>query len=220
MVNKLQRWDYQASKRPDYLIANSQFIAERCRKYYGRTPDEVIFPPVDTTKFRIAGQIDDYWLVVARNEPYKRTDLAIQAANELGLKLKVVGSGTHLEELKKLAGSTVEFTGRVSDEKLAELYSHAIGLIFPQEEDAGMTPLEAMASGRPVVAYGKGGALESIVPGVTGEFFTEQTVESLTAVLRNFDQKKYDPEKIRQQAGKFDVATFKSRVSEALIAVK
>ncbi len=212
IIKGLQKWDLQASKRPDVMIANSNYIAERTQKYYGRTPDEVIFPPVDTEKFKIAAQISDYWLVLGRNEPYKRTDLAIKAANELGLKLKVVGGGTKIKELQEIAGPTIEFLGRVTDNELADLYAHAIGLIFPPKEDAGITPLEAMASGRPVVAYGEGGALESIKPGASGEFFAEQTVESLVSVLKNFDHTKYDPQKIREHAMRFDVEQFKQKI--------
>ena len=213
IINYLQKWDLQASKRPDYLIANSHYIAKRTKQYYGRTPDKVIFPPVDTKKFNISKEISDYWLVLGRNEPYKRTDLAIKAANVLNLKLKVVGGGTDLNKLKSIAGPTIEFLGRVNDDgELAKLYSRAIGLIFPPEEDAGMVPLESMASGRPVIAYGKGGALESVMPGVTGEFFQEQTVDSLVEVLKNFDQAKYDPQKIRQHVMQFDVEIFKQKI--------
>ena len=216
ILKSLGRWDLQASKRPDYLIANSNYIAERTKKYYGRIPDEVIFPPVDTSRFRTSDRIGDYWLTLGRNEPYKRTDLAIKAANQLGLKLKVVGGGTRMAELKSLAGPTIKFTGRVSDDELTDLYSHAIGLIFPPKEDAGMTPLESMASGRPVIAYGEGGALESVVPGVTGEFFAEQTVDSLVAVLKNFNASKYDPQKIRAHAMKFDVSCFAEKLRAAV----
>lgn len=216
IIKYLQKWDLQASKRPDYLIANSNYIAERTKKYYGRTPNKVIFPPVDTKQFKITEKIGDYWLVLGRNEPYKRTDIAIQAANKLGLKLKVVGGGTKMDELKKLAGPTVEFLGRVSDDELASLYSKAIGLIFPPKEDAGMTPLEAMASGRPVIAYGKGGALESVKPGITGEFFKEQTVDSLVRVLKDFDPKKYIPQKIREHVMQFDVEIFKQKIREII----
>lgn len=212
MLAKLEKWDLAASKRPDYLIANSNYIAERTKKYYQRTPDTVLFPPVDTKQFKIADKIGDYWLVLGRNEPYKRTDLAILTANQLGLKLKVVGGGTRLADLKAIAGPTIEFVGRVSDAELSDLYAHAIGLIFPPKEDAGMTPLEAMASGRPVIAYGEGGALESIVAGVTGEFFLKQTVESLVEVLRNFKPAKYDSQKIRNHAMKFDAEIFKKKI--------
>lgn len=212
ILKRIAKWDLAASKRPNFLIANSNYIAERTKKYYQRTPDAVIFPPVDTSQFKISPEIDDYWLVLGRNEPYKRTDLAIKAANELKLKLKIVGGGTKIKELTDIAGSTVEFVGRVSDAELADLYSHAVGLIFPPKEDAGMTPLESMASGRPVVAYGEGGALESVVPGVTGEFFKEQTVESLVGVLKSFDPSKYDPQTIRSHAEKFDTKNFQQKI--------
>lgn len=212
IIKNLQKWDLEASKRPDYLIANSQYIAKRCEKYYDRVPDEVLFPPVDTKQFKPAAKIGDYWLILARAEPYKRTDLAIVAANKLGLKLKVVGGGSRIDEWRHLAGPTVELLGRVSDAQLADLYAHAIGFIFPPKEDAGMTPLEAMASGRPVIAYGEGGALESVAEGVSGEFFKEQTVDSLVEVLKNFKVEKYDPQKIREHAMRFDVEKFKQRI--------
>jgi glycosyltransferase involved in cell wall biosynthesis len=212
MLGHLQRWDLQASKRPDCLITNSKYIAERTKKYYGRTPNEVVFPPVDTSKFTVSSNIGDYWLVLGRNESYKRTDLAVLAANRLGLKLKVVGGGTDLARLKELSGSTIEFLGRVSDDQLADLYSQAIGLIFPPKEDAGMTPLESMAAGRPVIAYGQGGALESIKPGITGEFFKDQTVDSLVEALKNFKPEKYDPKTIRDHAMQFDVEIFKEKI--------
>lgn len=212
----MKRWDLKASRRPDYLICNSEYIAERTRKYYHREPDMVLWPPVDTQKFKISNEIGDYWLILARAEPYKRTDLAILAANKLGFKLKVVGGGTKMEMLKKIAGPTVEFLGRVSDEDLADLYSHAIGFIHPPKEDAGMTVLESEASGRPVIAYGEGGALESVIPGVTGEFFAEQTVESLVEVLKNFNVSKYDPAKIRAHAMKFDKEIFKQKIKEVV----
>lgn len=119
-----------------------------------------------------------------------------------------------MKDLQAIAGPTVEFLGRVSDAELADLYAQAIGLIFPPKEDAGMTPLEAMASGRPVVAYGEGGALESVVAGITGEFFQEQTVESLVEVLKNFDISKYDPHKIRAHAMNFNLERFKEQISQ------
>src|SRR3989344_2348956 len=203
IVKFLQKWDLKAAKRPDYIVANAEYIAERTRKYYDRDPDEVLFPPVDSSRFKISKDVGDYFLVVGRQEPYKRTDLAIEAANRLGVKLKIVGGGTKIDSLKSIAGPTVEFTGRVSDGELVELYSQCIAFIFPPLEDAGITPLEAMASGRPVIAYGKGGALESVASGVTGEFFKEQTLESLVEVMRSFDETNYDPQRIRAYAMKF-----------------
>ncbi|MEK9167342.1 MAG: glycosyltransferase [Patescibacteria group bacterium] len=219
IVKFLQKWDLKAAKRPDYLIANAEYIAERTRKYYKRNPNKVLFPPVDCSRFKISKEIGDYFLVVGRQEPYKRTDLAIQAANVLGIKLRIVGGGTKLDALKKIAGPTVEFTGRVSDGELVELYSNCKAFIFPPLEDAGITPLEAMASGRPVIAYGEGGALESVVAGVTGEFFKEQTVESLVEVLKNFDPNKYDPQKIRAHAEHFDIEIFKEKITNVVRTV-
>lgn len=219
IVKKLQRWDLEASKRPDVIIANSNYIAERTRTYYHRNPDHVLFPPVDSNRFKIMDGSKDYFLVVARSEPYKRTDLAIQAANQLGFKLKVVGGGTKAKEFMEMAGSTVVFTGRVSNDELVELYANCRAFIFPPKEDAGITPLEAMSSGRPVIAYGEGGALESVVAGVTGEFFQEQTVDSLVSVLKHFDPNKYDPQKIRAHALKFDESIFKQRIKEIVESV-
>lgn len=212
LIKYLRAWDYRAAQRPQYIIANSQNVAKRIEKFYNRKAEEIIFPPVDTVKFHISNGKKKYWLVVARQEPYKRTDLVIKAANILKINLKVCGGGSKADKLKEIAGPTVEFTGRLSDEELANLYSNAKGFIFPQEEDAGITPLEAMASGLPVIAYGKGGALESVIAGTCGEFFPEQTVESLIKVLKDFQPEKYHPEIIRNHAKKFDKEIFKEKI--------
>ncbi|QQG50167.1 MAG: glycosyltransferase [Candidatus Berkelbacteria bacterium] len=213
IVKKLQKWDLEAAKRPDVIIANSKYIAERTRTYYHRDPEYVVFPPVNVKQFKI-GTPGDYFLVLARAEPYKRTDLAIQAANKLGLKLKVVGGGTKIKYLQEMAGPNVEFLGRVSEEEKVRLFSGCLAFIFPPKEDAGITPLEAMASGRPVIAYSEGGALESVVEGETGEFFSDQTVDSLVEVLKVFDPSNYNPQKIRQHADKFDKEIFKNRIQQ------
>jgi len=218
IVRRLQKWDLVASQRPDYIIANSAHIAARCEKYYHREADTVLFPPVDCARFKV-GKPQDYFLVVGRQEPYKRTDLAILAANKLGLKLKVVGGGTKLAALKEIAGPTVEFTGRVSDDELTKLYSGCLAFIFPPLEDAGITPLEAMASGRPVIAYSAGGALESVIAGKTGAFFDEQTVESLCRVLRAFKSEQYDPHVIRAHAEQFDKEVFKEKIRQIVASV-
>ncbi len=214
----LRRWDYQAAQRPDYIIANSDTVAERIRTFYQREPDMILWPPVVTKRFTPHRRIGvgDYWLVVARQEPYKRTDLAIQAATQLGLKLVVVGSGSNVDAFRKLAGPTVHFMGRVSDKEVAELMAGAIGLIHPQEEDAGITMLEMMAAGRPVVAYGKGGATEVVIPGKTGELFAEQTVESLVTALSEFRAGRYDTGEIRAFAEQFDIAVFQKKIQEAI----
>lgn len=214
----LRRWDYKAAQRPDYIIANSKTVAERIRTFYKREPDMVLWPPVKTKRFtpRPRIEVEDYWLVVARQEPYKRTDLAIQAASQLGLKLKVVGGGSNIDKFRKLAGPTVEFLGRVSDKEVARLMATAQGLIHPQEEDAGITMLEMMAAGRPVVAYAKGGATEVVIPGKTGELFTDQTVESLVEALSQFRAGRYDTRAIRSFAEQYDEAIFQKKIQEAV----
>ena len=212
----LKWWDLRAAQRADVMIGDSKTVAHRIKKYYNRTANGAIFPPVDTNRFQPAKKIGDYWLVVARQEPYKRTDLAIAAAVQLGLKLVVAGGGTRVGELQKLAGPTITFVGRVSDEELAKLYAEAIGLIFPQEEDAGITPLESMAAGRPVLAYGQGGAKETVVPGQTGEFFATQTVASLAEALSKFDPGRYDSAKIRHHAEQFDTKVFQTKIRQVV----
>lgn len=214
IIRYLQRWDLKAAKRPDYLIANSEHIAQRSEKYYRRTPDLVLWPPVDGKRFHLAGQKSDYFLSFGRHEPYKRTDLIIQAANQLGFKLKIAGGGTQITKLKAMAGPTVEFLGRVADGEVADLYSQAKAYLFPAIEDAGITVLEAMASGTPVIAYGQGGSLETVIPGLSGEFFSEQTVESLIQAIKSFDPSKYNPQKIRAHALKYDVEKFKEKISQ------
>jgi len=211
-INYLRSWDFKAAKRPDYMIANSENVAHRIKKFYRRNADEIIFPYVDCSRFTISKNKKKYWLTVGRQEPYKKTDLAIYAANKLGIDLVVVGSGTHMEEFKKIAGPTVTFTGRLSDKEIAKVFEDCIGFIFPPEEDAGITPLEAMAAGRPVIAYAQGGALESIIPGTTGEFFNDQTVESLVNVLKKFNPNKYDSELIRARAKEFDKEIFMTKI--------
>lgn len=216
IVKRLQAWDLKAAQRPNVIIANSEYIAERTRTYYHRDPDYVLFPPVEGARFGISTAPKDYFLVVARQEPYKRTDLAIQAANQLGFKLKVVGGGTKTSYLTEMAGPTVEFVGRVPDQDLVDLYANCVAFIFPPKEDAGITPLEAMASGRPVIAYAEGGALESVVAGKTGEFFKVQTVESLCEVIKNFKPQNYDPQAVRDHAMKFDKSVFKQKIQEII----
>ncbi len=216
----LKRWDVRAAQRPDYVIANSLETAGRSKRYYHRRADTVIFPPVETKRFQISRAVGDYWLVVGRQEPYKRTDLAIQAATRLGLKLVVVGGGSRLKEWQALAGPTVTLTGRLTDQAVADLMSTCLGLIFPPKEDAGITPLEAMAAGRPVLAYGQGGALETVIPGVTGEFFEEQTVDGLVQALSKFQPERYDTNKIREHAKKFDVAIFQKKIHDFVLAAQ
>lgn len=210
----LRRWDLKASKRPDFYIANSQNIKHKIRKYYNRD-SQVIYPPVETNKFKISAKLENYFFMVTRLEPYKKADLVIDAFNQLPrLKLKIAGSGTRSAELQKLAGPNITFTGRVTDAKLAELYARARAFIFPQEEDFGITAVEAQAAGRPVIAYGRGGALESVIEGKTGEFFFPQTSAALTKILAKFRSGKYNPSFVRAHALKFDKSLFKEEITE------
>jgi len=213
-INLLRKWDYKAAQKPQFIIANSKTIAKRIKKIYNRDVDDIIFPYVDCKRFKISDAEKKYFLVACRLEPYKRTDLAILAANKLKINLLVSGGGSKIDRLTKIAGPTVKFTGRLSDIELAKLYEDCIAFIFPPEEDAGIMPLEAMAAGRPVIAFGKGGSLESVVEDVTGEFFHNQTVDSLAKVIKNFNPKKYNPQVIRNHAKNFDKEIFKRKISK------
>ena len=211
VLSYLRIWDKEASHRVDRFIAISAFVRQRIQKYYGRDSD-VLYPPVDTSKFRIASSTHDYFLMVGRLVSYKRFDIAIRAFNELGWPLKIVGDGIEKKSLQKIANPNVEFLGPVGDDQLADLYAHAEALVFPQEEDFGIVPLEAMASGRPVIAYRGGGAVETVVEGVTGTFFNEQTESSLRQALEEFDPSDYSPEKCRARAAEFDTSIFRQRM--------
>lgn len=210
----LKKWDFKAAQRPDYYIANSKEVQGRIKEYYKRD-SEVIYPFVDIEKFTPSKNIKDYYLLAGRMVPYKRYDIVINAFNKLDLPLKVVGDGYGLTELKKLAKSDkIEFTGRVSDEELKKYYSECKAFIFPAEEDFGMMIIEAMASGRPVIAYKKAGALEIIREGLNGLFFESLTPESVIDAINSFNPKKYDSRLIRQYAMKFDKKIFKEKISK------
>lgn len=213
VMTYVRLWDEVSSRRVDAFLANSRVVARRIRKRYGRQAT-IINPPVDTKLYRphADGRHSDYFLVVSRMIPYKRLDIVIDAFNRLKLPLKVVGKGRQETELKAGAGSNITFTGPVSDAQLKELYAGCRAFIFPGEEDFGITPLEAQASGRPVIAYGAGGALETVLPGVTGEFFSTQTADSLADTISNFDESRYDTRAIRKHAEAFDTEVFKSKV--------
>ncbi|NDJ63292.1 MAG: glycosyltransferase family 4 protein [Chloroflexi bacterium] len=211
LIAALRRWDYAAAQRVDVFIAISTDIQARIQRYYHRT-SEIIYPPVATDRFQPAATVDDYYLVVSRLIPYKRIDLAVQAATRLGLPLKVGGKGRDLERLQALAGPTVEFLGYVPDDDLPDLMARCRAFIFPGFEDFGITPVQAQAAGRPVIAYGAGGALDTVIPGQTGVHFTEQTVERLAAALDDFDPAAYDPAVIRAHALQFDTAVFQRQI--------
>jgi glycosyltransferase involved in cell wall biosynthesis len=219
LITGLRVWDQSSSMRVDHFIANSPVVAERIQKYYRRDA-VVIPPPVEAQRFTFdpETQVEEYFLIVSRLIPYKRLDIAIEACNKLQLPLVIVGSGRDLDRLKKMAGPTVRFMGRLSDEDVLYYYAHCRALLFPGEEDFGITPLEAQASGRPVIAYGAGGALASVVDGITGVFFQKQTVESLTVALASFDEHKYDPQVIRNHALEFDTPRFHRRILQFIEA--
>lgn len=214
ILARIRRWDYLTMSRPDIVIANSHNIAKQCLKYYDRKPDAVVFPPVAAEKFHQSKTTSDYFLLVARIEPYKNVELTIQAAIKSKIKLKIVGDGSQAQELRQKYQyqNSIEFIGKVSDQKLALLYSSARGLIFPQEEDAGIVPLEAFASGCPVIALKAGGALETVIPGKTGEFFDKADIDSLVKAIKNFDSKGYNKNELRQHALRFSSAKFREQI--------
>lgn len=219
LITKLRTWDQISAMRVDHFIANSPIVAERIRKYYRR---EAIYipPPVEASRFPFDPTIEaeNYFLILSRLVPYKRIDLAIEACNQLQLPLVIIGGGRDLERLKRMAGPTIRFLGKLSDEEVLHYYIHCRAFIFPGEEDFGITPLEAQACGRPVIAYGTGGALATIVDGTTGMFFREQTVESLTTALASFNERMFNPFVIRNHALEFDTPRFRRRILQFIEA--
>jgi glycosyltransferase involved in cell wall biosynthesis len=218
-ITGLRVWDQTSSMRVDHFIANSPVVADRIQKYYRRDA-VVIPPPVEASRFTFdaSNQAENYFLIVSRFMPYKRIDLAIEACNRLQLPLVIIGSGRDENRLKSIAGPTIRFMGRLSDEEVLHYYAHCRAFILPGEEDFGITPLEAQASGRPVIAYAAGGALASVIDKVTGTFFHKQTVESLVEVLESFDERSYDPQIIRNHALEFDKPRFHRRILQFIEA--
>ncbi len=215
LIALLRRWDHAAAQRVDRFIAISNAVRERIRRFYGRKSD-VIYPPVETDAFKPAGRHDDYYLVVSRLVPYKRIDLAVEACNRLGVPLLIAGSGRDRERLESMAGPTVRFLGRVPDSELPELMARCRALLFPGLEDFGITPVQAQAAGRPVIAYRGGGALDTVIEGHTGLFFDEQTPESLADAIRRFDPDDFDPAEARRNAMRFDARVFESQIKDVV----
>jgi glycosyltransferase involved in cell wall biosynthesis len=208
-----RKWDYAAAQRVHHFIAISTEIQDRIRRYYHRE-STVIYPPVETERFKPVAKPGDYFLVLSRLIPYKRIDLAVQACTQLGLPLLVGGKGRDRERLESMAGPTVQFLGYVPDEDVPDLFAHCRAFIFPGLEDFGITPLQAQAAGRPVIAFKGGGALDTIIPGKTGTFFEQQTVESLIGALQTFDNTLYDPLTVRAHALRFDSAVFQQAITQ------
>lgn len=213
----LRRWETQAAQRVTKFVAISREIQERIRTLYGRE-SELIHPPVNTERFKPDATTRDegYLFIVSRLLPYKRIDLAIEACNRLGLPLLIAGAGRDAERLRGLAGSTVKLLGRVSDAELHELLSHCRAFLFPGREDFGIAPLQAAAYGKPVIAFGAGGALDTVIAGKTGLHFAEQTVDSLSHALQSLRGVTFVPDLIRAHAETFSVKSFTEKMSTAL----
>lgn len=211
--HSLQKWDYKAAQRPDFIIANSQTVRARIKRYYDRD-SEVIYPPVDTAFFTRTREKDGYFLAASRLEPYKKIDLVIEAFNQIGLSLKVAGAGTEIEKLRAAAKPNIKFLGRVSDEELIDLYSGAKAFIFPALEDAGIMVLESLACGTPVIGLSSGGTAEFIRDGEHGVLMKEQTIDEISSAEKKLAMTKFDPEKLRARAQEFDKETFKEKISK------
>jgi len=217
LVNYLRKWDKIACQRPDYYFAISKTVQERIKKYYNKE-SEVIYPPIDINKFQIPRpsgrqanfkfQNSKYFLVVSRLVSYKRIDIAIEAFNKLGWNLKIVGTGRELGRLRKMARKNIEFLGQLTEEQLISYYQNCQAVIFPQEEDFGLVPLEAQACGKPVIAYKGGGVLETVKENVTGEFFYPQSPEALIEKLKDFREEKFSSFECRRQAERFSLENF------------
>ncbi len=207
-MNWLRMWDRVSADGVDQFATISRTVAARVGKYY-RRDSTVIYPPVETNDFSISDTHDDYFLVVSRLIPYKRIDIAVEAFNQLGLPLLIVGDGRDRASLQRKAGPNIHFLGRVPDDEVRHYFSRCRAFLFPGEEDFGITPVEAQACGRPVVAYAGGGALDTVIDGVTGKLFHPQTPEALADAVRSLDGCNFDPAAIRRNAERFDTACFK-----------
>jgi glycosyltransferase involved in cell wall biosynthesis len=214
----LRKWDLRASRQPNYYIANSRLVAQRIKKIYGREAF-VIPPPIDVQRFEMANEVGDYYLVLSRLMPYKRIDLAIEACKRANRRLLVIGDGPDRGRLEKLADDRIEFLGRQPDSIVNYYAARCRALLFPGEEDFGMAPLEVNAAGRPVIAFRGGGAVETVVEGVTGVFFDQQNSLSLAQAIEEFEGLKWRQEDLRHHAEKFDRNVFAFRVLQFLGSV-
>ncbi|HEY7023906.1 MAG TPA: glycosyltransferase [Candidatus Limnocylindrales bacterium] len=203
----LRTWDRRTAQRPTHLVANSAAVRDRIRSWWGRDAD-VIYPPVDTHEIGLSTVDDGYLLVVARLLAYRRVDLAVDAANATGRRLVIVGDGPERAALEKRAGPSVTFEGYVQRARLVDLLRRCSAYLVPGEEDFGIAPVEAMAAGKPVVAINRGGTAETVVDGVSGVLFEEQTEQALVAALDKLSNTRLDPAAIRRRAQRFDRGAF------------
>jgi glycosyltransferase involved in cell wall biosynthesis len=211
VIHRLRRWDAAAAHRVGHFVAISETVRRRIQEFYERDA-VVIHPPVEVDRFQVQDGHDEYFLIVSRLIPYKRIDVAVEAFNALGLPLKIIGDGRDRQRLEGMANPNVEFLGPLADQEMRQYLSRCKAFVFPGEEDFGIAPLEAQAAGRPVIAYAAGGALETVVEGVTGLFFHEHTAESLGEAVSSFDDRDFDAAAIRRHAENFDRETYKSRL--------
>lgn len=214
-VRWMRRYDYQAAQKVDYFIANSNSVRKRIKQYYNRDAN-VIYPPVSTERFTSLPEPKTraYFMAFSRQEPYKRIDLAVAACTKLNLPLRVYGTGSQHEKLFKMAGPTVEFIENVNDEEVAQAFKSAKAYIFPAEEDFGIVQVEALAAGTPVIAYGRGGALEIVENGTTGITFEEQTSDSLIEALKKFHTYRFDSTELADSAARFNESIFTTKIKE------
>jgi glycosyltransferase involved in cell wall biosynthesis len=218
IVQGLKQWEMRAAARPDYFIANSNIVARRLKASFGRDA-VVIEPPIETSRFTVSREVEDYYLILARLVSYKRIDLAVEACTRTGRRLLVIGDGPDRARLQAMAGPTVKFLGRQPDEAVNRYASRCQALIFPGEEDFGMAPLEVNAAGRPVVAYGAGGATETVIENLNGVLFYQQTADSLIAALEELESKIWAPAAIRRHAQRYDIQVFQNRLLNFLCDV-
>ncbi|HLF27094.1 MAG TPA: glycosyltransferase [Anaerolineae bacterium] len=212
LINWLRRWDYAAAQRVTHFVAISAEVRERIRRYYNRD-SIVIHPPVDLQRYQPAASHASFYLIVSRLIPYKRIDLAIEAFNRLGRPLWIAGDGRDAARLQAIAGPTIKFLGRVPEADLPDLLARCRAFVFPGYEDFGIAPLEAQAAGRPVIALGAGGALDTVIDGTTGVLFAEQSVDALIDAVRRLDTIDFSPNTIRANAARFDTSVFVSKLS-------
>ena len=217
IAHRLRTWDVTSAARVDQFVANSRFVAKRIEKYYRRDA-EIIYPPVATDAFQAVEitQPEDYYLAAGEFVGYKRFDIAVDAFTRMGKKLLVIGDGEQRKDLEKRAGDTVKFLGRVSFEDLKKQFASCQALVFPGEEDFGMIPVEVMAAGRPVIAYGRGGALDTVMPGLSGHLFTDQSVDGLIQAVTDFEAMSFDPHALRTHAQGYGMAPFRQKISVLL----